>query len=158
MKSITTLHIQYSHRFLNYEGEAQYLHGHTGKLIIEVKGKVNEKTGFVWACNDIKKIAWKYLQNFDHALILQEEDPILPHIWEIYEKQGIKNGCETNRNIGAKFKNELTQAYPEARLVTVKKVATCENLIEDFYSLLKEELNIKRLTFYSGDNAASSTF
>lgn len=158
MRSITTLNIQYAHRFLNYEGEAQYLHGHTGKLIIEVKGKVDERTGFVFPCNEIKKIAWKYLQNFDHALILQKEDPILPHILEVYEKQGIKDGSETNRNLGPRFENELAKACPEARLVVVKKVATCENLIEVFYSLLKQELNIKKLTFYSGDNSASAKF
>jgi 6-pyruvoyltetrahydropterin/6-carboxytetrahydropterin synthase len=40
----------------------------------------------------------------------------------------------------------------------VKKVATCENLIELFYSLLKDKLNIKRLTFTSGDNAATAKF
>lgn len=43
MNSLTKLSIQYSHRFLNYEGEAQYLHGHTGHLKIEVCGKIDEK-------------------------------------------------------------------------------------------------------------------
>ena len=99
-RSITKLKIQYAHRFLGYEGEAQYLHGHSGLLTIEVEGNVHERTGFVYPCNSIKRIAWDYLQNFDHALILQQEDPLLPGVISAYEQQGIKNGVPSNRNIG----------------------------------------------------------
>lgn len=158
MRAHTKLNLQYAHRFLNYEGEAQYLHGHTGLLTIEVEGEVDKRTGFVYPCNGMKKEAWSYLESFDHALILQEEDPILPHILEIYEKQGIKNGAPSNRMIGLPIDNELAKAYPECRLVVVKKVATCENLIEVFYSILKDKYNIKKLTFVSGDNSASAEF
>jgi len=158
MRSITKLNIQYSHRFLNYEGEAQYLHGHTGLLTIEVDGDVDGRTGFVYPCNSIKRIAWDYLKNFDHALILQKEDPILPEILKVYEVQGIRNGSETNTMIGEPFDTALAKAYPECRLVVVEKVATCENLIEVFYSLLKDKLNIKKMTFASGDNCASAEF
>ncbi|GHV36619.1 hypothetical protein FACS1894187_11520 [Synergistales bacterium] len=158
MLSLTKLNIQYAHRFLGYEGEAQYLHGHTGTLTIEVEGGVDAKSGFVYPCNSIKRVAWNYLVNFDHALILQQEDPLLPGILEAYKKQGIKDGAPSNKAVGTAIDTDLAKAYPECRLVVVKKVATCENLIELFYSLLKDKLNIKKLTFTSGDNAASATF
>ena len=158
MRSFTRLSIQYAHRFLNYEGEAQYLHGHTGTLTIEVHGAVDRRTGFVYPCNSIKRIAWDYLKNFDHALILQEEDPILPEILKVYIGQNIRNGHETNRMTGIKFDNELGKSYPECRLVVVKKVATCENLIELFHRLLKDQLKIRKMTFVSGDNCASADF
>ena len=158
MRSLTKLNIQYAHRFLNYEGEAQYLHGHTGTLTIEVEGKVDGRTGFVYPCNSIKRIAWDYLKNFDHALILQKEDPILLEILKVYEGQGIRNGAETNTMVGEAFETGLAKAYPECRLVVIKKVATCENLIEVFYDLMKDQLNIKKMTFTSGDNCASAEF
>lgn len=158
MRSLTRLNIQYAHRFLGYEGEAQYLHGHTGLLTIEIEGEVDERTGFAAPCNSVKSAAWNYLKNFDHALILQDNDPILPKIFEIYEQQGIREGAPSNTMLGAKIDNELAKSYPECRLVVVKKVATCENLIEVFYSLLKDEYNIKKMTFASGDNCASSDF
>ena len=60
--------------------------------------------------------------------------------------------------VGKAFDTELAKAYPECRLVVVKKVATCENLLEVFYALLKDKLNIKKMTFTSGDNAASMKF
>lgn len=154
-RSITKLKIQYAHRFLGYEGEAQYLHGHSGHLTIEVEGTVHDRTGFVYPCNDIKRIAWDYLQNFDHALILQQEDPLLPGVISAYEQQGIKNGVPSNRNIGITFHNELGRTYPESRLVVVTKVATCENLLELFHKLLSPHMNIKKMTFASGDNCAT---
>lgn len=158
MRSITRLNIQYAHRFLNYEGEAQYLHGHTGLLTIEVEGGVDKRTGFVYPCNSIKRIAWDYLKNFDHVLIMQREDPILPGILKTYEEQGIRNGADTNTNVGPAFETDLAKAYPECRLVVVKKVATCENLIEVFHDLMKDQLNIKKMTFVSGDNCASEEY
>lgn len=143
---------------MGYDGEAQYLHGHTGRLTISVEGEVNESSGFVCPCNSIKRIAWDYLKGFDHALILQEKDPLLPGLLKTYEDQGIRNGAPSNTMLGLPFENELAKAYPECRLVVVKKVATCENLIEVFYSLLKDKINIKKMEFTSGDNAASFTF
>ena len=41
MKSFTTLDLQYAHRFYGFKGEAQYLHGHTGILTLEVEDTVN---------------------------------------------------------------------------------------------------------------------
>ncbi|GHV90108.1 hypothetical protein AGMMS50268_06110 [Spirochaetia bacterium] len=158
LTSITKLNIQYAHRFLGYIGEAQYLHGHTGTLTIEVEGGVNTSNGFVVACNSIKNHAWEYLVNFDHAIILQEEDPILPELLKVYEAQGIKDGSPFNTSTGIAFDTGLAKAYPKCRLVVVKKVATVENLIEVFHSLLKDTLNIKKMTFTSGDNAASLSF
>ncbi|MDR2171378.1 MAG: 6-carboxytetrahydropterin synthase [Planctomycetaceae bacterium] len=155
LTSITKLNIQYAHRFWGYIGEAQYLHGHTGTLTLEVEGEVNNTNGFVVACNSIKNHAWEYLVNFDHATILQKEDPILPELLKVYQTQGIKDGSKWNSSVGIAFDTDLAKAYPECRLVVVKKVATVENLIEIFYSLLKNTLNIKKLTFTSGDNAAS---
>jgi 6-pyruvoyltetrahydropterin/6-carboxytetrahydropterin synthase len=157
-RSITKFNIQYAHRFLGYIGEAQYLHGHTGTLTIEVEGGVNSANGFVTACNSVKNHAWEYLVNFDHALILQEEDPLLPELLKVYAAQGIKEGTPDNTSVGAAFDTPLATAYPKCRLVVVKKVATCENLIEVFYSLLKDTLPIKKLTFTSGDNAASQEY
>jgi 6-pyruvoyltetrahydropterin/6-carboxytetrahydropterin synthase len=95
MRSFTTLDLQYAHRFYGFKGEAQYLHGHTGILTIEVEDDVNMGVNMVFPCNEIKKIAWEVLQNFDHALILREDDPLLPAIFDVYEAQGIKNGTPT---------------------------------------------------------------
>ena len=48
MRSITTFDLQYAHRFYGFQGEAQYLHGHTGVLTIEVEDSVNEGVNMVY--------------------------------------------------------------------------------------------------------------
>ncbi len=158
MRSITTLHLQYAHRFYGFKGEAQYLHGHTGILTIEVEDSINPGVNMVFPCNEIKKTAWALLQNFDHALILRSDDPLLPAILDVYEKQGIKNGAPTNTNKGPAFKSELATAYPDCRLVVTKETMTVEGMIKIVYDLLKDKLNIVKLTFVSGDNSASAEF
>ena len=158
MRSITTLDLQYAHRFYGFQGEAQYLHGHTGVLTIEVEDTINDGVNMVYPCNEIKKVAWSVLQNFDHALVLREDDPLLPAILGVYEKQGIKNGHRMNTMKGEAFKTELATAYPDCRLVVTKETMTVEGMIKIVYDLLKDKLNIVKLTFTSGVNAATAEF
>lgn len=158
MRSITTFHLQYAHRFYGFKGEAQYLHGHTGTMTIEVEDTVNEGVNMVFPCNEIKKIAWSVLKNFDHALILRKDDPLIPAILDVYEKQGIKNGAPQNTMVGCEFKTELAEAYPNCRLVITKETMTVEGMIKMTYELLKDKLNIAKITFISGDNTASAEY
>lgn len=158
MKSITSFNLQYAHRFYGFRGEAQYLHGHTGTLTIEVEDSVNAGVNMVYPCNEIKKTAWDVLRNFDHALVLREDDPLLPAILGVYEKQGILHGHPQNTMKGEAFKIPLATAYPDARLVVTKETMTVEGMIEIVYQLLRDKLNISRITFTSGDNAASQDY
>ena len=158
MKSITTFSLQYAHRFYGFKGEAQYLHGHTGIMTIEVEDDINEGVNMVFPCNEIKKIAWSVLKNFDHALILRSDDPLLPAILDVYEKQGIKDGAPQNTMLGCAFKTDLAQAYPNCRLVVTRESMTVEGMIRITYDLLKDKLNISRITFVSGDNTATKEF
>lgn len=158
MRSITTLDLQYAHRFYGFKGEAQYLHGHTGILTLEVEDTINTGVNMVFPCNEIKKTAWNILQNFDHALILREDDPLLPAILSVYEAQGIKDGHPQNNMKGPKFNTELAVAYPDCRLVVTKETMTVEGMIKIVYDLLKDKLNIAKITFSSGANCASQEY
>ena len=151
MRSITKLDLQYAHRFYGFKGEAQYLHGHTGVLTIEVEGSINSGVNMVFPCNEIQKTAWEVLKNFDHALILREDDPLLPAILGVYEKQGIKDGAPNNVMKGPAFKTDC-------RLVVTKETMTVEGMIKIVYELLKDKLNIVKLTFSSGVNLASEEY
>lgn len=158
MRSMTRFELQYAHRFYGFQGEAQYLHGHTGVLTIEVEDSVEPGVNMIFPCNEIHKTAWEVMQNFDHALILREDDPLLPAILDVYEKQGIKNGSPRNTMKGPAFKTELATAYPDCRLVVTKETLTIEGMIKIVYDLLKDKLNIAKITFTSGVNAGSAEF
>lgn len=158
MKSFTTIQLQYAHRFYGFKGEAQYLHGHTGILTIEVADTIENGVNMVFPCNEIYKTAWEVLQNFDHALILREDDPLLPAVLKVYDEQGIRGGAATNKQKGPAFKTALATAYPECRLVVTKETMTVEGMIKMVYELLKDKLNIAKITFTSGVNGASEEF
>ena len=158
MRSITKIDLQYAHRFYGFPGEAHYLHRHTGGLTIEVEDTIEPGVNMVFPCNEIQKTAWAVLKNFDHALILREDDPLLPAILDVYEKQGIKNGAPSNKMKGDAFKTELATAYPDCRLVVTKETMTVEGMIKIVYDLLKDNLNIVKLNFTSGVNAACAEF
>ncbi|MCQ2452702.1 MAG: 6-carboxytetrahydropterin synthase [Oscillospiraceae bacterium] len=155
MRSIATLSLQYAHRFYGFRGEARYLHGHTGILTLEVEDSINPGVNMVFPCNEIQKTAWNVLKNFDHALILREDDPLLPAILQVYEKEGIRSGTPQNTMKGPAFHTDLATAYPECRLIVTKETMTVEGMIKLVYDLLKNQLNIAKITFTSGVNAAS---
>lgn len=158
MRSITTFTLQYAHRFYGFKGEAQYLHGHTGIMTIEVEDEINEGVNMVFPCNEIKKTAWSVLKNFDHALILRKDDPLLPAVLDVYSRQGILDGTPQNTMKGTAFKTELAEAYPDSRLVVTRETMTVEGMIKITYDLLKDKLNISRISFTSGDNKAENTY
>lgn len=158
MNSITTFNLQYAHRFYGFRGEAQYLHGHTGILTLEVEDTINPGVNMVFPCNEIKKIAWSVLQNFDHALILREDDPLLSAVLQVYSEQGILNGAPQNTMKGPAFHTDLARAYPECRVVVTKESMTVEGMIKIVYNLLKDKLNITKITFVSGANSASQEY
>ncbi len=158
MRSIAKLDLQYAHRFYGFKGEAQYLHGHTGVLTIEVEDTVNMGVNMVFPCNEIQKTAWEVLKNFDHALILRQDDPLLPAILKVYEETNVKNGTPQNTMKGEAFKTELAEAFPDCRLVVTKETMTVEGMIKIVYDLLKDKLNIAKITFTSGVNAATAEF
>ena len=95
MRSITQLELQYAHRFYGFQGEAQYLHGHTGVLTIEVEDTINVGVNMIFPCNEILKTAWNVLKNFDHALVLRADDPLLPAILDVYESTYASLGHRT---------------------------------------------------------------
>ena len=157
--SIMTIDFQYAHRFMDWDREAKHLHGHSGLLTIEMESEVDPKTGFAFPCKEAQKIAWaEVLDNFHHATLFQEGDPLLDVMLKAYEENKIINDpkhCVPLKRLD----HELVWSYPEHRIVVTKKVSTCENLVELFYELLKDKLPIKRITFRSSAmNAATKEF
>jgi 6-pyruvoyltetrahydropterin/6-carboxytetrahydropterin synthase len=83
---------------------------------------------------------------------------LLPAILGVYEEQGIKDGAPTNKQKGPAFKTELATAYPECRLVVTKETMTVEGMIKIVFDLLKDKLNIAKITFTSGVNGAAQEY
>jgi len=71
----------YGHRLLNYNGKCRYLHGHNGRVEIDLCSETLNALGMVYDFSDIKKIIQTWIdQTLDHKMILHKKDPILPSL------------------------------------------------------------------------------
>lgn len=77
MYSITkTIHFSYGHRLLNYQGKCANLHGHNGRVEIEISSEKLDKLGMVVDFYEIRKKLGDWIdKTLDHRMILSEEDP-----------------------------------------------------------------------------------
>ena len=87
MYAVTKLiHFCYGHRLLRYEGPCRLLHGHNGKVEIELSAKALDRRGMVRDFTEIKQAIQGWIDaNLDHKMILCRNDPVLPVLREIGE-------------------------------------------------------------------------
>ncbi len=68
----------YGHRLMDYVGKCQHLHGHNGKLAIELSAERLDRRGMVRDFNDMKHRIQTWIDaNLDHKMILRKGDPAI---------------------------------------------------------------------------------
>jgi 6-pyruvoyltetrahydropterin/6-carboxytetrahydropterin synthase len=68
----------YGHRLIDYVGKCAFLHGHNGRLEIELAGEELDFRGMLVDFGDIKSVVKKWvMENLDHTTILHERDPLV---------------------------------------------------------------------------------
>jgi len=66
----------YGHRLLDYEGKCRNLHGHNGRVEIELSGGDLDRRGMVADFGDIKRLIKPWIdEHLDHRMILRADDP-----------------------------------------------------------------------------------
>ena len=83
-----TKHIEfcYGHRLLNYEGKCRYLHGHNGRVEIELTSERLDARGMVRDFTEIKEVIHTWIdRELDHKMLLSRNDPALPILRELGE-------------------------------------------------------------------------
>jgi 6-pyruvoyltetrahydropterin/6-carboxytetrahydropterin synthase len=69
----------YGHRLLNYEGQCRHLHGHNGRVEVDIQTEKLDARGMVHDFADIKEAIKKWIdETLDHRMLLHKDDPILP--------------------------------------------------------------------------------
>ena len=69
----------YGHRLLNYEGKCRHLHGHNGRVEVELFCETLNPLGMVRDFGEIKAIIQTWIdEKLDHKMILCKDDPIIP--------------------------------------------------------------------------------
>lgn len=81
------IHFCYGHRLLNYSGKCRHLHGHNGKVEIELFSDQLNALGMVRDFEEIKQVVQVWIdENLDHNMILCRRDPLIPALEERKER------------------------------------------------------------------------
>jgi len=113
----------YGHRLLNYKGKCCNLHGHNGKVEIELFSENLDKIGMVLDFAQIKDIIEEWIEeNLDHKLLLSKDDPMVKILRENNEIVYI---METNPTAEAIAK--LIYDFAVSRKLPVSEVRFWEN-------------------------------
>jgi 6-pyruvoyltetrahydropterin/6-carboxytetrahydropterin synthase len=79
-----TIHFCYGHRLLNYEGKCRHLHGHNGRVEIELVSDALDRRGMVRDFEEIKRTIQTWIDgSLDHAMLLNRRDPVAPGLKEL---------------------------------------------------------------------------
>ncbi len=74
------------HRLQNHPGQCCNLHGHSYELEVGVTGEVDSITGMVLDFSDLKRAVQPIVDQWDHAMLLDTEDPL----FQVLDNQGLK--------------------------------------------------------------------
>jgi len=75
------IHFCYGHRLLNYSGKCRYLHGHNGKVEIELSSARLDRRGMVRDFEEIKRTLQRWIDDtLDHTMLLNRKDPLIPKL------------------------------------------------------------------------------
>ena len=81
------IHFCYGHRLLNYDGACRHLHGHNGKVEVELSAAKLDNRGMVVDFSDIGRVIKAWIdETLDHTMILNESDPLIPSLKEKKER------------------------------------------------------------------------
>lgn len=75
----------YGHRLIQYDGPCRFLHGHNGRVELDMSADRLDHRGMVIDFNRIKRIVKTWIdETLDHRMLLHRDDPLLP----VFQQQG----------------------------------------------------------------------
>lgn len=108
----------YGHRLLNYEGKCRHLHGHNGRVEIELSSASLDPRGMVVDFEDIKRAVQTWIdQALDHKMIISQADPLLAVLQVNREPCYVVNGNPTAEAIAKLiFDQTKSKGFPVTRV------------------------------------------
>ena len=71
----------YGHRLLNYQGPCRHLHGHNGRVEVEIEVGALDERGMARDFSDLKTVVKTWIDShLDHRILLHRDDPVLAHL------------------------------------------------------------------------------
>lgn len=71
------IHFSYGHRLLNHQGKCGHLHGHNGRIQVEVSSEKLDGQNMVMDFSKIREAVNAWVEeNLDHKMVLWGQDPL----------------------------------------------------------------------------------
>lgn len=120
----------YGHRLLNYQGKCRYLHGHNGRVEIELSSEALDSLGMVRDFNEIKQTIHTWIdRELDHKMLLCRKDPVLPILQELGEPFFVMEQNPTAEAIAQLiFEYTASQGFP----VTAVRLWETDRSVADY--------------------------
>ena len=94
------LEIDAGHRLLKHEGKCRNYHGHRYIFEITVRARELDDVGRVIDFSEVKRLVGGWLdENWDHGMILQQGDPLIPLLQELKLKHAVYVTSPTAENL-----------------------------------------------------------
>ena len=95
-----TIDFCYGHRLVDYDGKCRYLHGHNGRLEVDVASDSLDDLGMVVDFGEVRDVVKGWIDSaLDHRMILCERDPLLATLKDAGEPLYVMAENPTAENI-----------------------------------------------------------
>lgn len=134
MRVTKTLRFCAAHRLLDYNGPCGNLHGHNYRVDITLMLLDDMiRHDMVVDFTDVKKIVGKFLnEHWDHALMLNRQDPLVKILGQEKLKVVLFEGNPTAENMARFLMGHFAEAFDHLTCATVVRVRVWET--EDSYA------------------------
>ena len=117
------IHFCYGHRLLDYDGACRHLHGHNGKVEVELEQKDLDPRGMVVDFSEIKQAIGDWIERtLDHNMLLRKDDPLAELLKQKNERFYLMRDNPTAEAIA-----KLIFEYARSRDLPVTRVTLWEN-------------------------------
>ena len=90
----------YGHRLIDYAGKCRYLHGHNGRLEVDIDAEALDDMGMVADFGAVKDLVKGWIdQHIDHRMVLSRLDPLVPLLVESGEPVYLLDENPTAENL-----------------------------------------------------------
>lgn len=112
----------YGHRLMNYEGACRHLHGHNGKIEVELQSEKLDARGMVVDFAEIRRVIKDWIDlTLDHTMLLRKDDPLVSVFREKGERFYVMNENPTAESIA-----KLIYDYARSKDLPVTRVTLWE--------------------------------
>ena len=136
MRIATEFRWEMGHRLPNHKGECKNIHGHSYKMILELSGELDTKSGMIVDFYDLGLIVKPIVKKFDHSFLVYKNDTkLLNFLTENKMKKVVTDYYGTVENICNNFIDLIVKGIKKSKLdniysITVKIYETPNSYAE----------------------------